>query len=1073
MTASRLAILLGLFSAIHAQSPVPSAAAKPDYSQQASVVELMSTRVSFDKEGSRTREQSTRVKVNTDAGVKAWGLLNLPYQSATETVEVVYVRVHKPDNSIVVTPEDNIQDLDAEITRSAPFYSDLREKHIAVKGLAKGDVLEYQVKWHPTKPLIPRQFWFDYNFEHEGIVLDERLEIRAPADRPAKFKGPQATQSVKTDGDVRVYSWTYSRLDDTKDADSDKKKEDAAIGRLPAPDVQFSSFQSWDEVGRWYWNLQKERIEPSPAVRAKAAELTKGLSDDAAKIQALYSFVSTQYRYIGIAFGIGRYQPHAADDVLSNNYGDCKDKHTLLAALLDATGITLHPALISAERKLDPDVPSPGQFDHIIGYLPQGKTEIWLDTTPEVAPVGYLVVPLREKQALVMMPDGSAKLITTPADPPLSNQVKFKIEGTLHEDGSFDAHIDDSSRGDVEVVFRSAFRKVAQPQWKELAQGISYGLGYSGTVSDVDASAPEVLPSQPFHFSYNYNRKDFPDWTNRQFLVPGLPFYMPAVKDDAKNSVWLGSAIEAVSDSKVALPKGYKPQMPSDVDLVYDFAEYHATYSTDQGVLTCHRRLITKMREIPVAELDDYRSFLKNLQNDINRYVQTASTNAPVGSTPVVAGVPAFFGQLRNLPDSSLPEANRLEADARTSMLPSAFKLAVEADPKFTRAWVELATSYWAHRDNDAGLDALRKAIDSSPKSLAVREMYAFMLTTLGRKEARVQAWRDALQIAPDDAGANSALAGLLMEEKRYTDAIPYLETAAKTDTSTAAQIRLGTAYLHTGQTERGSAVLESVLDKNASPVSFNDVAYELAEANTSLPKALEYAHRAVDEQEHQSHDVKLSTLLKEDLDCTIKIASFWDTLGWVEFRLGHLNRAERDLNAAWLLSQMTVVGDHLGQVYEQEKQTEKAIHMYRLAAATPEGHSTAGDEPRKHLDHLGQKSPTTLSEVMRAGDRSGDELSRSRTVKLKNFFPTSATAGATAEFFLLFDSTGKVEEASFISGADSLRGATEALAAAKYEVAFPEGSSARIVRRGILMCSKISGCQLVLYTPNSVQSVN
>ena len=296
------------------------------------------------------------VKVNTDAGVKGWGLLKVPYQSAAETVEIVYVRVHKPDNSTVATPEDNIQDLDAEITRSAPFYSDVREKHIAVKGLSRGDVLEYQAKWHPIKPLIPGQFWLEYNFQPEGIVLDERLEIRAPADRAAKFKGPQATQSITTDGNFRVYGWTYSRLDDSKDPDAERKKEDAAIGRLPAADVQFSSFQSWDEVGRWYWNLQKERIEPSPAVKAKAAELTKGLTDDAAKLQSLYSFVSTQYRYIGIAFGIGRYQPHAADDVLSNNYGDCKDKHTLLAALLQSAGMTLHPALISGEHKLDPDV---------------------------------------------------------------------------------------------------------------------------------------------------------------------------------------------------------------------------------------------------------------------------------------------------------------------------------------------------------------------------------------------------------------------------------------------------------------------------------------------------------------------------------------------------------------------------------------------------------------------------------------------------------------------------------------------------------------------------------------------
>jgi transglutaminase-like putative cysteine protease len=58
--------------------------------------------------------------------------------------------------------------------------------------------------------------------------------------------------------------------------------------------------------------------------------LTKGLSDDDAKLRAIYSYVSLHYRYVAISFGIGRYQPHAAGEILGNQYGDCKDKHTLL-----------------------------------------------------------------------------------------------------------------------------------------------------------------------------------------------------------------------------------------------------------------------------------------------------------------------------------------------------------------------------------------------------------------------------------------------------------------------------------------------------------------------------------------------------------------------------------------------------------------------------------------------------------------------------------------------------------------------------------------------------------------------
>jgi hypothetical protein len=113
----------------------------------------------------------------------------------------------------------------------------------------------------------------------------------------------------------------------------------------------------------------------SPEVRAKAEELTKGLNSDLDKTEALYDFVAKNFRYVSLSLGVGRYQPHSASDVLHDQYGDCKDKHTLLASLLEAEGLHADSVLINSSRKLDPDVPSPSQFDHVITMLPMERTE--------------------------------------------------------------------------------------------------------------------------------------------------------------------------------------------------------------------------------------------------------------------------------------------------------------------------------------------------------------------------------------------------------------------------------------------------------------------------------------------------------------------------------------------------------------------------------------------------------------------------------------------------------------------------------------------------------------------------
>src|SRR6266403_2572270 len=269
---------------ISAQTPVKPTDTKLAYSAEAFVVEQDSTRIVFENDGTSNRESTARVRIQSGAGVQRFGVLTFSYQNSTETVDIDYVRVQKPDDTVVPTPPENVQDMAAEITRQAPFYSDLREKHDAVKGLGVGDVLEYRAHWRTTKPLAPGQFWFSYNFSHEGISLQEQLQISVPRDRPVKWKSPESKPAITEEGGRRVFTWTNSNLEhkskERERKDQEQNTYQAARGKYPPPEIQLSSFQSWEEVGKWYGSLQQERTKPTEEIRAKAAELTKGLADD-------------------------------------------------------------------------------------------------------------------------------------------------------------------------------------------------------------------------------------------------------------------------------------------------------------------------------------------------------------------------------------------------------------------------------------------------------------------------------------------------------------------------------------------------------------------------------------------------------------------------------------------------------------------------------------------------------------------------------------------------------------------------------------------------------------------------
>jgi hypothetical protein len=632
---TRTLAALALFLAAHADAPAqtappavksvpadaltPSTPAAPDFSKEALVFDQMHTRIHFDADGTGTRETTVRVRVLADAGVKAMAVLVFTYTASNQQVDIGYVRVHKPDGSTVVTPDYNAQDLPADVTREAPMYSDIHQKHVAVRGLGVGDTLEYQVTERTFKPEVPSQFWLDYDFQKNLICLDEQLDIDLPADKTVTVASATLQPAISTANGRKLYHWASKNLA-RPDPDAPPKST-----KHLKPDVQVTTFTSWQQIGEWYQSLQKNAVVVTPAIQAKADALTTGLTTDDDKLRAIFNDVALHIHYIGLDFGIGRYQPHAADDVLANEYGDCKDKHTLLAALLKAEGIESWPVLISTSRDLDPATPSPAQFNHVITYVPLAGHLPWMDSTEELAPVGMLLMPLRNKQALIIPASKPAYLATTPADLPTPRVVRIQIDGKLSDKGLFTAHFVEFADGDVGFIFRAAFRRIPESQWKQLIEAVVHGQGFAGEVSNPQVSAVEQI-DQPMRFAFDYTREKYYQWNDSDTthwispamlqmggeLGPGAKETKPADDPD------LGATGETIYQTTMRMPPGWTFSVPKNVHLSEDWLEYTATYSYRDGVLSAERKLAVKKTTVPLDQWDRYLAFRRAMFDDWN-----------------------------------------------------------------------------------------------------------------------------------------------------------------------------------------------------------------------------------------------------------------------------------------------------------------------------------------------------------------------------------------------------------------------------------------------------------------------
>jgi Flp pilus assembly protein TadD/transglutaminase-like putative cysteine protease len=1022
---------------------------KPDPTREAAVYERILNRARFELDGTGVEETEAVIKIQSQAGVEEFGQMVFGYSAATEKLDVEFVRVRKADGRVVVTPESTAQDFAPDVLKEAPMYSDYRQRHISVASLQPGDRLEYRTVTHIVTPLAAGYFWYEHTFPKGVFVLEDQLEINVPKSRAVQLKSPKRAGEIQESGDRRIYRWVAKDIGPESENEEDRDEEEAA------PDVQLTTFADWKQVAHWYAKLQGERGAVDDSVRTKAAELTQGAATPTDKARRLYDFVARNVRYVSISLGVGRYQPHAASDVLKNGYGDCKDKHTLLSALLKAEGIESYPVLIHSSRKLDADIPSPAQFDHLITLARVGQELIWLDTTPEVTPYGLILYQLRNKQAVVASEDSEGGLRRTPADSPVKSFVRFVLDGKFTEFGALDATLEFIAQGDRDFPMRAGFRRFPQARWQDFAKALSAGWGLPGDVDDVQVDPIEDT-SKPFHLKYHVHQDGY-------FSVPSAnvsfrpipPLGVPAVRtsEKSKEPLNIGPAGEVDYRVRLQFPANYTVRTPLAVKMSKDYGDYSSTYSLNQGLLEGERKLSVKVNELPAAQRRDYESFRNVTRSDEDQVLSCTILTPSGPGTPLATKMAGTPGELHKAGVKAF-ESN----DYRGAI--DLLKRAVDADASLKDGWYHLGLAYARAGNHAEAIRAFRKQIELDPNHKRAHGELAMELQQSGQTEEAIAAYRKQLGIAPYEKTAHKNLGVLLAQLGRDEDARTELEAAVTMppdDPDT--KLALAQVYSKLGENTKAQELMKG-LTGSAGGDSGEDIFAAALTSDVDPARAENDAQQVLYDIGGQFDEGEFDRLGPSAFSSMRLVALAWSRMGWAKYLKGENLAAMQFLNSAWLLSQSGTVANRLGQVFEKQGQREKARHMYALAVAA--GGKDVPDS-RARMAKLADAAKAERELAQAEG-----EFVHARTVKLEAI--TSQTA--SARFNLVFDSSPRPERAEFVDGDESLRGAGDQLRQKDFPVRFPDVSSVKVVRRGVLSCGS-AGCGIELLPIEKAQGAS
>jgi tetratricopeptide (TPR) repeat protein len=810
----------------------------------------------------------------------------------------------------------------------------------------------------------------------------------------------------------------------------------------------------------------------------------------------IYDFVSTHTRYVGIDFGIGRYQPHSAAEVLANQYGDCKDKDTLLEALLRSRGFSTAPALVGAGIAPVPEVPSPAVFNHVITTvnLPGGR--IWLDSTPLAAPYRYLSAVIRDQKALIVPADGAAALEATPRDALYPFTARFEATGTLDLDGKITAKMKATYRDDDEVLVRALARGVAPAEWDKVSQYISANTGFGGTTSNTQF-ANQNDASQPIALTYDYSRHPYGDWDNRRIvpLFPALEF--TALDSDTtapQEDIQLGAPRTLTAISHIVLPEGYRPDLPDPIHVTTTFAVFDKTYRFEGNEIVAEREIVVLKNKVAKADWEQYKKFTKDISLEGENWIQLLAPAKPVTITVMKPGKPPIIKKsddgtvtIQLQPEeSSASKPGTPAAGAPPTTDASAAELMKMAEDKFrARDWdgarllldqvkakdpseENLWSAYGALAEltilnYPQAIEDFRKELAAHPDNQRAMGMLADAQTRSGDASGARRTVQEYFDRHPDNTQLALYLASLQTNANDNVGALKTLETAADHNPDDRnIRVQLSQVLVDMNRMDEAAAAAKSALDGTDDPMVLNNAAYTLSETGMDLPIAEDASRKSVAEHEVKSTAVTTETAnSKAFYDADLLLAS-WDTLGWILFKEGKLDQARTMISAAWRADLLAEVGDHLGQIDEAAGHKDEAAADYALAQAAIDKNTAPAI--RRHIIE-------SIARLKAAGAKPGpanatQALQDLRTYKIKR--PAGASGWGT---FRLEISTAGVVESQQMSGEQRLADIKTVVDAMKFPELLPPDSKVHLLRSAVISCSMGTTCDVVLVPNGGLQT--
>jgi hypothetical protein len=537
----------------------------------------------FYEDGTSIIRHVDRIKIFNERG-RNLASKSISYREGYQEIKIFFANTIKPDGKVVPLDRKDIQD--SSEYAGYEFYTDIKVKKFTMPAVEDGCIIEYA-----------------YEKDIMEVVLPANVDLKYRSFKTA------LTPEIIADGSKKRYILT-----------SAKQKEIIPESRMPSlldrdtfPQIYLWTLNSWDEISKWYMNLVKEQMKSDSELESYTRHLIADAKTDEDKINAIFSFVSQNIRYIAVLLGPYTHKPHAASEIFHKRYGDCKDKTILLLTMLKIAGIKGMPALVPANGKyFDDSIPSLNVFNHVIAVVPFENKYFWLDATNETAAYNSHPFTLPTKIFLIHE-DGTYQFITTPGLNDKNDSYNVDMKHFIDQEGNaaIDYHYEYFGKAAEGVRY---FFKYSPPEQRKKYfedRGIEVKELKLGSLTDT---------TKPFEISLSGNLKNLAQKLDEKTMVLSNIVSLDSYRDitaasNRKYPISQSQSFYSRENSSYKFPEGFKiKKLPQDFISVKPFKYIKEKYGFKGTTFSVYVESKNREETIRLENIDDFKKYATELQ---------------------------------------------------------------------------------------------------------------------------------------------------------------------------------------------------------------------------------------------------------------------------------------------------------------------------------------------------------------------------------------------------------------------------------------------------------------------------